>query len=237
MNLLAVSLTGADDTVDPAKLRQISEQFPLVEWAILSSAKQQGRMRYPSDAWLNQFLMTCPDVKKAIHLCGKDVDAFLARDQNVLNKVRQFDRVQLNFNQRRDPKDLDRLTAVANEVPTAVILQHNSANQDLWQQLRERIEGLAMLFDSSGGGGRSPSDGWPEMLPGAVCGFAGGLGPDNIETEFAVISKVAAGRPFWIDMEGKLRSPVDDSFSLDACLAVLSHTASQVGSLPQEAKL
>ena len=227
MNLQAVSLTGADDTVSPSKLLEISARFPLVEWAILSSEKRQGTMRYPSEAWLIEFLDTCPGVKKAIHLCGKDVDAFLAKDSKMLKKVSQFDRVQLNFNQRREPKDLGVLAEVANLVPASVILQHNSANKDLWSLMRHRIEGLSILFDSSGGGGRSPKDGWPDMLPGTVCGFAGGLGPDNIESEFAAISKIAAGRAYWLDMEGKLRSPVDDSFDREACIAVLSRTVGQ----------
>lgn len=226
MNLQAVSLTGADDGVDPSTLRAVSQQFPFVEWAILSSStKRQGTARYPSEDWVARFHAECPDVRKAIHLCGKDVDAFLELDERIHQKVSLFDRVQLNFNHRRQPKDLELLARIANSVTPTVILQHNSANESLWPLLHGKIDGLSMLFDSSGGGGRSPDDGWPTMLAGAICGYAGGLGPDNIETEFATIAKIAAGRKFWIDMEGKLRSPVDDSFSLNACVAVLAHVA------------
>lgn len=223
MNVQAVSLTGADDGVDPSALLAISLQYPLVEWAILSSAKRQGSARYPSEDWVERFHATCPDVRKALHLCGKDVDAFLAMDERIHKKLSRFDRVQLNFNHRRQPMDLDVLTRVANSITPTVILQHNSANEDLWQLLRGKIDGLSMLFDSSGGGGRSPEAGWPTMLDDAVCGYAGGLGPDNIEAELATIIEITAGRKFWIDMEGKLRSPIDDSFSLEACIAVLRH--------------
>lgn len=221
MDLHLVSLTGADDAVDPAALLELSHQFPLVEWAILSSQQRAGESRYPSEEWVARFHATCPGVRKAIHLCGKDVDLFLARDARILEKVNRFDRVQLNFNQRRQPKDLEVLAQVANSIPQTVILQHNSANASLWTDLRGKIDRLVMLFDASGGRGASPQQGWPEMLDGAVCGFAGGLGPHNVATELATIAAIAAGRSFWIDMESKLRTEADDRFLVDTCRAVL----------------
>jgi hypothetical protein len=224
MELLSVSLTGADDTVNPEKLKALSDRYPLVEWAILSSEKRQGELRYPSEDWVERFHQACPLARKAIHLCGKDVDAFLAMDTRIHKKIAKFDRVQLNFNQRRHPKDLETLVQVANKVTPRIILQYNSANASLWSELRDKIINMAVLFDASGGGGHSPKAGWPEMLPGTICGFAGGLGPDNIVSEFEVISRMAVGRGFWIDMESKLRSPVDDSFDLQACETVLAHT-------------
>jgi hypothetical protein len=226
MDLAAVTLTGADDTVAPHELFVLSERFPLAEWAILSTAHRQGTHRYPTEEWVTRFHKACPMVRKAIHLCGRDVDAFLAMDARILEKVARFDRVQLNFNQRRQPKDLDALAHVANKVSPSIILQHNNANAELWGQLQGRLPTLEMLFDASGGNGHSPKAGWPGMLPGVVCGFAGGLGPENIAAEFDAIVGIAAGRRFWVDMESKLRSPLDDSFDLSACETVLKHTHS-----------
>jgi len=45
---------------------------------------------------------------------------------------------------------------------------------------------------------------WPQPLP-IPCGYAGGLGPDNIQQELGRIAAVAGARPIWVDMEGKLR--------------------------------
>lgn len=224
-NLVRVTLTGADDTVNPENLNALSGRFPRVEWAILSSQKREGKSRYPTESWVARFHEACPNVRKAIHLCGEDVDAFLAWDARVHAKVAKFDRVQLNFNQHRTPKELGALVRVACEVLPIpnVILQHNSANANLWAGLHHQIPNLNMLFDSSGGSGQSPKNGWHEMLPHTLCGFAGGLGPDNIVQELAEISRIADGRGFWIDMESKLRSPIDDSFDLSACEAVLKH--------------
>ena len=46
MNLHVVSLTGADDRVAPAALRALSEQFPVVEWAILQLIKAKTLKMY-----------------------------------------------------------------------------------------------------------------------------------------------------------------------------------------------
>jgi hypothetical protein len=221
MELCAIALTGADDNVDPARLQELSKKFPLVEWGILSCEKVQGSSRFPTEAWVTDFHKACPSVRKALHLCGSDVDAFLALDPRVHAKVAKFDRVQLNFNHRRRPKNLEALTRAASSVSQVVILQHNSANAGLWAELRNRVTNLAILFDSSGGRGRSPDSGWPDMLPRTVCGFSGGLGPHNVAGELPTIAAIAGGAKFWLDMEGKLRSSVDDSFDLAACESVL----------------
>ncbi len=47
MKIDKVTLTGADDSVRPAELVEISQQYPLVEWGILFSKSQQGTARFP----------------------------------------------------------------------------------------------------------------------------------------------------------------------------------------------
>ena len=101
-----------------------------------------------------------------------------------------------------------------------IITQHNDANRDLWQEMKE-FENHAVLFDKSGGRGQSPEQ-WSAPLPGVTCGYAGGLGPENLAFELDRIHVAANGSPFWIDMEGKLRTG-SDKFDLDhakACLDI-----------------
>ncbi len=43
-------------------------------------------------------------------------------------------------------------------------------------------------------------------MPGIACGYAGGLGPDNLEEQLELISAAAGDCSFWVDMEGKLRT-------------------------------
>ena len=76
-----------------------------------------------------------------------------------------------------------------------------------------------MLFDASRGCGIERSD-WPVPLPGTHCGYAGGLGPDNLATQLTRIQAAAGDYAYWIDMEGKLRTPEDlfDIGRAEACL-------------------
>jgi hypothetical protein len=42
------------------------------------------------------------------------------------------------------------------------------------------------------------------------CGFAGGLGLDNLEDQLERLATVAGDRAIWIDMESKIRSEADE---------------------------
>lgn len=215
-----VSLTGADDTTDPKELARLSEQFPFVEWAILSSSKAAGKGRYPTDAWVERFGWECPNVNRALHLCGADVDAFIAGDAAIMHKLARFDRVQLNFNHRRAPKDLEAIARRSEDLAQSIIVQHNNANIDACAALIESMSNLHVLYDASGGRGKSP-DAWQPPIKNIFCGYAGGLGPDNIKAELERISAAVGKGGYWIDMEGKLRD-AEDKFSIAACEAVLS---------------
>jgi phosphoribosylanthranilate isomerase len=75
-----------------------------------------------------------------------------------------------------------------------------------------------VLFDQSGGRGIETTE-WETPLENKICGYAGGLGPQNINEQFSLIQSVA-DRPFWIDMEGKIRT--EDILDLALCKEVLS---------------
>ena len=56
-------------------------------------------------------------------------------------------------------------------------------------------------------------------------GYAGGLGPDNIESELQRIAAAAGDAPFWIDMETRVRSDNDEQFDLNKVRRCLEITA------------
>jgi phosphoribosylanthranilate isomerase len=89
---------------------------------------------------------------------------------------------------------------------------------DRW--IRE-LEFGSPLFDTSGGAGVLPNR-WPGAWPGRYCGYAGGLGPDNVVEQLTRI-RIAAneGERFWIDMERRVRSDDDEQFDLDKVRTVL----------------
>jgi hypothetical protein len=62
---------------------------------------------------------------------------------------------------------------------------------------------------------------WPKPLEDVLCGYAGGLGPDNIEAQLELISKAVGNREIWVDMETHVRSNDDQRFDLDKVEKVL----------------
>lgn len=228
MKILYLTLTGADDKVDPLELAKLSKQYPFIEWAILLSDQREGTSRYPTKEWRNEFYKASPNSNKAAHLCGKEVLArLIAEDIQLAEELREYQRIQLNFNAKRmDESILKGLIDITKSgfykhkagVRTQFITQFNDANQDITilfnQAHRNNPDIHRILFDASGGLGKSPEV-WPKPFPNKLCGYAGGLGPDNITEELDSIRKTMRSQStkihpdLWIDMESKLRTNED----------------------------
>jgi hypothetical protein len=230
LNLTHCTLTGVDESTPLADVFALSAEFPRVEWGFLYSPKRQGQPgRYPSIMMLADAFQSLPrNVRVAMHVCDDGVHNLLAGQTNETKLldlvVARKGRIQLNFNQVRKPIDLNALAELLKLYPeTTFITQDNNANVRVWQFIAEvGIRNHAVLFDGSGGQG-IPCSEWPRPLP-ISCGYAGGLGPDNIQDELDRIAEVAGSRPTWIDMEGKLRrtdASGADRFDLDACRTCL----------------
>ena len=222
--LTYVTLTGVDDSTDLIALGAFSRRHPLAEWGFLHSTKRQGLGgRYPSVSTIRQAFETLqPEVRVALHICGEGVPNLLAGEQTILGLVEAIaarnGRVQLNFSQRDDTLDLKALGATLARFPKVTfITQHNAANTDVWKAL-SGFQNHAVLFDSSGGRGVECAK-WPAPLPKVQCGYAGGLGPDNLSEQLPRIHQAAQGAGFWVDMEGKLRmADVFDLVLASGCL-------------------
>lgn len=224
--LTLVTLTGPDTAIDPRALAALARGHPRVEWGVLSSAERR-ESRYPDDAWVAAFLRECAGVHAAIHLCDRHVDAFIAGDAAIRAKAAAFERAQLNFSQRRTPKDVEALARAIAAYPGRIILQHNDENGELIDMLSRRAD-FDVLFDASSGRGMQPES-WPAPLPRVRCGYAGGLGPANVADELPRIAAASGALPFWIDMASSLREPGTGAFSVAACERVLSEVARVAG--------
>ena len=215
-----VTLTGADDFTEIGELFELSRQFDYVEWGILWHAERHGSGRYPSLAWIDRIAGTFsryPNAHFALHICGgQALSDFLSDIGTVTECARNFGRIQLNL--KAANVDLTALvSAVLRRPEQVVITQHNMSNPDLWKVLGN-CANHAVLFDESGGNSISPVS-WPAPMPGKHCGYAGGLGPRNLRLELERIESAAQGQPFWIDMEGNLRS--SDRFDLQLARSCL----------------
>jgi hypothetical protein len=228
-----VTITGADDTVNPLHLADISAKFPFVEWGILfsHSRRLQAHPRYPSLDWVVQLQEVAarnPHMKLSAHLCGGWVRGAVVGGENhwadyySRHIARTFSRVQLNLHgEPTTPKGTFVEDMIEEHPDTAFILQCDGVN-DEWVKaiVNRRPDLIAPLFDQSHGGGRTPDE-WPAPWPGVYNGYAGGLGPSNIETEFENIERRSGRELAWIDMESKMRSPDDQAFALKKAKAVL----------------
>lgn len=236
LNLTHCTLTGVDESADLDRLAELSSKYPIAEWGFLYSPKRQGQPgRYPSIEFLHGALQSLPDhVRVALHVCGQGVPDLLAGEKVISKLVTMVTvrggRIQLNFNHARDSINPGALHDFLDRFPAlTVITQHNESNAALWQEFQGHPN-HAILFDASGGQGIK-AESWPAMLP-VSCGYAGGLGPDNLNGALEELAGVVGHRSIWVDMEGKLRAKEWDGHDwldflrCEECLRIAqSHTS------------
>lgn len=239
MKLARVTLTGADDSVAPAELINMSARYPFAEWGILVSKSQQGNWRFPSHAWIRALTeaVTGASVKTAIsvHVCGSLVRSLLYGDGAVLQHyaglLNVAQRMQLNFHAVHHTIEPGRFCDVVKDSPQELIFQHDKVNDHLMQMVMPVLPGRCVpLFDYSHGAGVLPAA-WP--VPNFSCsayGYAGGLSPGNVTTALMHIGQSAPrDSTVWIDMETHVRSDNDRVFDLSKVALVLANCAPAIG--------
>lgn len=191
----AITVTGLDERTDLAALhRWVS---PQVEFGILYTATPENRNRYPRRDWINEAIQALPG-QCALHVCGRQARLELARGE-LDDIVRHVRRVQVN-----GVLSADEASACARPGCT-LITQHCPGNEALTAD----IPGIdhALLVDGSGGRGLLPPV-WSRPATAKKVGFAGGLGPDTLVSQWPALISVAQNE-WWIDMEGRLRNDAD----------------------------
>lgn len=228
MNLKTVTITGADDSIPPEDLVSIQEKYPFVEWGILLSQKQMGNKRFPSLKWLKWLneLYDINDLKLSGHLCGKFVRD-LALGNNTFKDMYPelwniFDRIQLNFHAEFTPYNDKFIDIIAKEKEKKFIIQMDGVNNVMLHELLYFGGNVQALFDVSGGTGVVPAV-WPKPISGVFCGYAGGLGPNNLAEQLEKINELVGEASIWVDMETKVRSNDDklfDLYKVNTCLEI-----------------
>jgi hypothetical protein len=190
-----ITFTGADDDTSVAAMRDLSASYP-IEWGILFSPQRQGNEpRYPSRAALARF--EASGLRMAAHLCGgHSVRIMDCVVPDVPADLAAFSRIQVNHS-KPDPELIVQFSAARGQ---RCIAQSRSIEFP-------EDDRLDWLFDASGGRGMSPLF-WPKH-PGRLVGYAGGLGPVNVE---AALEAIGANGAYWIDMESRVRD--GDRFDL-----------------------
>lgn len=226
MKLTGVTLTGADNRVDPQDLYQLSDRFPFIEWGILIYPKKEGKQRYPDKSWISKFMRFKPAfVRTAAHICGDAAIEFLDEDnlKESLENYKDFDRIQVNvtYDQIDERSAINairyfqehinaNLHVCRKHTTPAIITQHNVFNERL---TKARLDPNnihhwypSILFDESRGKGVQIRD-WQKPFRKSHCGYAGGISPDNIESVLNDLWVLLdPDTDVWIDMESGIRT-------------------------------
>jgi hypothetical protein len=209
MKLSRVTITGADDLVEPSELLRLSRLYPEVEWAILFSLTRQGQSRYPSLEWVGRFLEAIGNerVKLAAHLCGRYVREL--RNNNFLFEyVDAFERIQLNLTDHDYlTMDLQALHDLLSTYKPSFILRCERPFVR-HEEIGKLSRPFEVLYDVSGGRGKVPKA-WAKPVEGIRCGEAGGLNPDNIVEQLKAMEEVVGDATIWIDVESGVRKEAD----------------------------
>lgn len=235
MKIKHVTLTGADDTVKPGQLFELSSKYPFVEWGILLSRNRQGLPRFPSKNWLMELLTekTPGPLNFAGHLCGGFVRELLLGESAFINEIGPvwglFDRIQINTHGQTHAFNLEALNDILSRYPEKeFIFQYDNRNVELFLQVTEKNKNVSALFDRSHGAGVLPDE-WPAPLPGVKCGYAGGLSPVNIAAQLDRLAlELPPDMEIWVDMETRLRSSDDRYFELQKATSVLETCAPRI---------
>ncbi len=215
MSVSRVTITGADNDVNVEQLVELSAEFPFVEWGILISPTKSGTPRYPSTWWLEEFGEHCSGMNTSLHLCGRAMQAAINGDYTL---AFDSDRVQING---YVPYTLRAYDAI--KLRATVILQarsHEALDECIEDaQYLGNSEPAQVLYDPSGGRGLL-TDSWPLVPTGALVGYAGGIGPDNI---VEVLHQAIRFGASWVDMESSVRHK--DRFDLGSVRRVLERAA------------
>jgi len=211
MRPLHITFTGLDAATSADEMLALSRDFP-IEWGILLHPTRVGSGRYPVLSHVQTIVAR--DLKFSAHLCGgfaRDIVKGGSPPATIVALLERFGRIQINTSER-------------GIVPEAIarFVDRFGARGILQCRGLERFPddtNVDWLFDRSGGRGLLP-DRWPVPGPSAnIVGYSGGLGPETVVKALAGITlEHPDSVPFWIDMEGAIRT--DDVFDLKKCRRV-----------------
>jgi phosphoribosylanthranilate isomerase len=222
-----VTVTGVDDVTDLKEIARLAAEYPYAEFGVLLSRSQMSpkRMmhvgRFPSIEFLKELSVFSAGTENSIqfagHLCGSWVREFLMGELPFAELVdfvdsniwRVFSRLQINTHAQPHKHLADTLVTTVNELRHhQIIWQYDKVNYELLATTKSAgCTNIATLFDMSHGAGILPHC-WPTQIDDIYCGYAGGLSPENLADQLAVIESVmgVGANPIWIDAETHLRS-------------------------------
>ena len=200
---MRITISGVDAEFGAADLVKLHRLEPTVEveFAVLFGTRtgREREPRYPPRNVVEAFAVFAKStgVRCALHLCGRAARSAVSGEvpEDLITLAKAFQRVQINGCET----ELDRMVEFQKSIGVPVIAQVQSGFNG--PELPRRS--LHYLYDASGGRGISGLPSWPEARADAPCGYAGGIGPQNIKK---AIRRAEALGGSWIDMETHVRT-------------------------------
>lgn len=221
-----VTITGIDVYTDRGGLDGLSYEFPFVEWGVLLSKTKEGKdNRYPNKEWIDE--LGDQRLRLSGHICGlwaRDIaeggDMILRDRPDWFEKPPLFQRLQLNISHILGDisSPYEPFHNAVRRLGIKTIIQLRDLDRRVLQPLVNEVD---FLFDCSGGRGVLPAR-WPALAlydahggrsPLSNCGYAGGLNPDNLAEQLALMEASSEGQTIWIDVESGVRT--SDVLDLD----------------------
>jgi hypothetical protein len=214
---IGVTITGADDNVDPHELLNLTLSFPFVEWGILISPRRSGTPRYPTNDWRRRFarIVGPHDPNVSAHYCGRLARELVAGTFPLFGLHPIFERVQING---FAPGNIEHIRRMERDVEFILQCGNMSRLPELVMDA-VALGNTSILLDASGGRGvEAPT--WARPTSTVKLGYAGGIGPENVTS---VLDALGDGAPCWIDMESGVRT--NDAFDIAKVRSVLEQVA------------
>lgn len=217
--LRQITFTGIGADTDIKVLKEIQDEYPIVEWGVLLSKnwKENGpRFFDPSKLTYLRW----QGLNLSCHLCGSVARAVVSENWEPAFKVARgmfglFQRCQVNISMEQ-PNDQTQYMRPPIDLNELIIQQKSAENMNIFNAIKNRTK-MSVLLDASGGRGiDTPVK--PLNIPGLKVGYAGGLNPENVGEKLEYLMKNVEGE-FWIDMESGVRT--DDKFDINKVYKVL----------------
>jgi hypothetical protein len=224
VSFLGVTFSGVDETADVERLKEIRSHYFTVEWGLRIAVENHGRTAgFPTVDWIGKL---APELNLSAQLWGKSAADFLRGDNTeLMARYGQvwslFRRIQINSADGIDRVDLPALTRLIEKNPGKhLILRIRGRHLEVADALLAHGISCSTLFDESEA--QDPAQKrWPKGLKRfAGCGYAGGLGPDNIYKQLSPILNAAqSAERWWVEIDSSLRTAENDQdvFSLASC--------------------
>jgi len=195
---------------------------PYVEIGVQCHPSQMSE-GMPRNVWFNKLLHEANQgarLNLAIHINCEWADSICAKGvipDTVLKWMQiEFDyshplirRIQLNM-PKATAKNIsaEALAKIIHDFPEhEFILQYNTNTKEAVEKLHKTGAKFSLLFDASGGNGKSPESWQAPIYKTHPMGYSGGMSPYNVFPNLQAIDKlVPDNESIWIDAEGKLKS-------------------------------